>query len=128
AIAPAMFDRVQRDVELGYTAETVAAGRALRAKIGYDDAMRDVAAAVTAGTGKIGVVGYCWGGSLAWLAAARVPGLACAVSYYGGNVLEHADAAPRCPMLAHFGERDTMIPVAGVRELAARYPAAEIHV
>src|SRR5690242_3834131 len=111
AIAPALFDRVQRGVELGYTPESIAEGRELRGKVGWDEAMRDVAAAIAAGTGKVGIVGYCWGGAVTWLAAARLDGLACAVSYYGGGVLQSADEAPRCPMQGHFGERDKMIPV-----------------
>ena len=129
AIAPAMWDRIERGVELGYTPETVAYGRALKARLPIDDALRDVRAAVAAAAtaGKVGIVGFCWGGFVTWMAAGRVDGLACAVPYYGGGILEHADVAPRCPVMAHFGERDDIIPAAGVRALAARYPEHAIH-
>jgi carboxymethylenebutenolidase len=127
AIAPAMFDRVRRGVELSYSSGE---GHALRAKIPLDKAMLDVAAAVAAAAdaaGRVGIVGYCWGGLIAWLASARVDGLACAVPYYGGGILDHADITPRCPVMGHFGERDGMIPAAGVRQLAARHPTHEFH-
>jgi carboxymethylenebutenolidase len=121
AIAPAMFDRVQRGVELDYTPDGVREGRELRSKIDLDAAMRDVAAAVAAAApaGSVGIVGYCWGGTIAWIAAARVEGLTCAVSYYGGGVLDHASLEPRCSVQAHFGKRDQMIPVADVGKLTA---------
>ena len=129
AIAPAMFDRIERNVELGYTPETVAAGRALKAKASLDGAMADVRAAVAeaAKAGKVGVVGYCWGGYVAWMASAYVEGLACAVPYYGGGILDHSDISPRCPVMAHFGERDAGIPAEGVRQLAARHSKHEIY-
>ena len=75
AIAPAVFDRVERGVELGYDAEGVAAGRALADQVKWDPAMTDVAATVehVAGTGSVGIVGFCFGGSVAWLAANRLP-------------------------------------------------------
>jgi carboxymethylenebutenolidase len=126
AIAPAMFDRVMRGVELGYTSEDVAKGRDLRAKIALDPAMLDVAAAVKAGTGKVGIVGFCWGGFVTWMAAAKVAGLACAVPYYGGGMLDHADVKATCPVMCHFGEKDQMIPAEGVRKLAAAHPDHQV--
>ena len=128
-IAPAMFDRVERDVDLGYTAEAVAAGRALRVKVAIDDAMADVAAAVSAAapSGVVGIVGYCWGGFLVWMAAARVDGLAAAVSYYGGGVLESAAERPRCPTMLHFGARDSISPPDKVEEFAAAHPTLPVH-
>ena len=130
AIAPALFDRYQRGVDIGYTPEEIARGRELKALATADAALRDVAAArdALAGTGRIGVVGYCWGGYIAWLAAARLTGFACALPYYGGGMLDAVDERPRCPVLAHFGERDTMIPVAGVRKFAAAHPEAQVFV
>jgi carboxymethylenebutenolidase len=130
AIAPALFDRYQRGVDIGYTPEEIARGRELKALATADAALRDVAAArdALAGTGRIGVVGYCWGGYIAWLAAARLTGFAGAVPYYGGGMLDAVDERPRCPVLAHFGERDTMIPVAGVRKFAAAHPEAQVFV
>jgi len=126
-IAPAMYDRYERGVDLGYTPETVTKGRALKAKAKLDDAMRDVRAAMAAvvGAGKIGIVGYCWGGYVTWMASALVDGLACAVPYYGGGILENPDIEPRCPVMGHFGERDAGIPADGVRALAKKHPQHE---
>ena len=130
AVAPALFDRVERSIDLGYTAETVARGRELKAKVATDDAMADVAAALAEGgrAGKVGIVGYCWGGFVVWMAAARVPGLAAAISYYGGGVLESAGERPRCPVMLHFGERDSISPPERIREFAAAHPDQTVHV
>lgn len=128
AIAPALFDRHARGVDLNYTADDIAKGREHKAAAALDSTLRDIAAArdAVADVGKVGVIGYCWGGYVAWMAASRLPGFACAVSYYGGGILEAMDAAPACPAMAHFGERDKVIPVAGVHRLMAAHPAAEI--
>ena len=130
AVAPALFDRVQRNVDLGYGAEDIARGRALKEKSPPDAAMKDVEAAVkaAAAAGKVGIVGYCWGGLVAWLASARVSGLACAAPYYGGGMPDHIDIAPRCPVMAHFGERDVHIPIEGVKKLAAAHPKETVHI
>ena len=130
AIAPALFDRVQPRVDLGYTPEDIERGRALKAKASLDHALADVVAAqkIAAAAGKVGIVGYCWGGYVAWMSAARLAGFACAVPYYGGGMLEAAGETPRCPMLAHFGEKDAMIPVEGVRKLAAAHPEAQVQI
>jgi carboxymethylenebutenolidase len=128
AIAPALFDRHERGVELGYTAEDVARGRDLKGYCKTDGALLDLAAArdAIAGAGKIGVIGYCWGGFLAWVAAARSPGFACAIPYYGGGMTDLATMQPTCPVMAHFGERDAHIPIAGVKALAAAHPSAQV--
>jgi carboxymethylenebutenolidase len=130
SIAPALFDRVQRDVDLGYSADDIAKGRALKDKSPIDAALRDVQAACAevAQAGRIGMVGYCWGGFVTWMAAARLDGLACAAPYYGGGILDNADVEPRCPVMAHFGERDSMIAVEGVRKLAARHTKQQIFI
>jgi carboxymethylenebutenolidase len=130
AIAPALFDRYEPGVDIGYTPEDIAKGRALKALARLEHVLLDVAAAreAVAASGKVAVIGYCWGGYVAWMAAARLPGLACAVAYYGGGILDAAAEVPRCPVMAHFGERDGGIPVAGVRELMTRHPQAEIFI
>lgn len=130
AIAPALFDRVQRDVNLGYTQEDIAAGIALKEKAATDTAMRDVEAAVraAASAGKVGIVGYCWGGFVSWMAASRVSGLACSAPYYGGGILGVPDIKMQCPVMAHFGERDGMIPVADVKKMAAAHPEYQIYI
>jgi carboxymethylenebutenolidase len=128
AVAPALFDRYRRNFETGYTPEDIAVGRELKAKAAPDAALADVAAArdAAADAGKVGIVGYCWGGFIAWMSGARVSGLACAVPYYGGGIVEAANEQPECPVMGHFGERDAAIPVAGVRQLAQAHPEAQI--
>lgn len=129
AVAPALFDRYQRDVDWGYTPEDITRGRDVRARADAAAALMDIVAAraVAARTGRVGIVGYCWGGFIAWLAAARVDGLACAIAYYGGGMPDAIGEQPRCPVLAHFGEQDAMIPVAGVQALAAAHPTMQVH-
>ncbi|MDH4278255.1 MAG: dienelactone hydrolase family protein [Acidimicrobiia bacterium] len=129
AIAPAMFDRVERGVELGYDAEGVEQGRALRQKLSWDDSVLDVAAAVehVSGTGPVAVIGYCYGGSMAWLAAASLP-IAAAVGYYGGQIVDFIDRTPRVPTMLHFGALDHAIPLGGVRAVAERHPEVIVHI
>ena len=129
AVAPALFDRYERGVDWGYTPEDIARGREVRARADPAAALLDVVAArdAAARAGKVGIVGYCWGGFIAWLAAARVDGLACAIAYYGGGMPDAIAEKPRCPVLAHFGEQDAMIPVAGVQALAAAHPSLQVH-
>jgi carboxymethylenebutenolidase len=129
-IAPALFDRYERDVDLGYTPDDIAKGRALKGKAVNDAALRDVAAArdAAAEVGKVGIVGYCWGGLITWLAASRLPGFACAVPYYGGGMPDAIGETPRCPVMAHFGEWDQVIPVAAVDKLKAAHPDIEVFI
>ena len=128
-LAPALFDRVERGVELGYDDDTFAWGRALRAEVGWDQVVLDAkAAAMRLGPlGPIGVVGYCWGGSVAWLAACRLD-LACAVGYYGGQIIQFNDERPRCPTMLHFGERDPFIPMTDVEAIRAAHAEVPVHV
>ena len=130
AVAPALFDRVERSIELGYQTDDIAAGRAIREKISLKEALADVQAAASeaAGAGRIGVVGYCWGGTVAWVAATRSRTFAAAVSYYGGGVPELADEQPNCPVQLHFGEQDHAIPLSGVDRLKAAHPELPIHI
>jgi carboxymethylenebutenolidase len=130
AIAPALFDRYERGVDIGYTPPDIARGRELKALAKTDAALQDVAAArdAVAGAGKVGILGYCWGGYIAWMAAARVEGFACAVPYYGGGMTDAIAEQPKCPVMAHFGERDSMIPVTGVNALAAAHPSAQVFI
>ena len=130
AMAPALFDRYERKFDIGYAPEDIARGRELKARAGTDAALRDVATArdAAASAGRVGIVGYCWGGFIVWMSAARLPGFGCAIAYYGGGILDHGDEQPKCPLMAHFGDRDTAIPVAGVEKLAAAHPEAQIFV
>jgi carboxymethylenebutenolidase len=130
AIAPALFDRVQKNFDVGYAPPDIEKGRELRAKITLDMAMKDVQAAVKeAGkTGKVGIVGYCWGGFVAWMASAKVSGLAAAVPYYGGGILDNADIEPKVPVMGHFGDKDQHIPVEGVKKLAEKHKKQQIFI
>ena len=131
ALAPALFDRVEPGYETGYGQEDIDRGRNVRQKLGWDLMVTDTRAAVEAlkKTGpKIGVVGYCMGGSLAWLAATRIPGIAAAVAYYGGAVAEFADESPRCPVLLHFGETDASIPRDHWDRIREAQPTIPMHI
>lgn len=130
-VAPALFDRVRPGIELGYEPDDIAKGREIRAQIAQADAEQDVAAAVELLRGdglKVGVTGYCWGGSLAWLSATRLDGIAAAVGYYGGDVARTRDETPRCPVMLHFGETDHGIPMSDVEAVMAAQPDLPIHV
>jgi len=128
AIAPAMFDRVRRDVELNYDQPGMAKGGELVGKVDREGALSDISAAVqrVAGAGKVGVVGFCWGGTMAWLAAVQTEGVAAAVGYYGGGIIGMKDLRPRVPTMLHFGEQDGHIPVAGVHEIGAAHPETPV--
>jgi carboxymethylenebutenolidase len=130
AIAPALFDRVQKNVDLGYTPEDIAKGREIRGKVTNDMALKDTEAAIKAagGAGKVGIVGYCWGGFVTWLAAGKLAGLSAAVAYYGGGILDNTDVAPKVPLMGHFGDKDQHIPVDGVRKLAEKYKQHQIFI
>ncbi len=125
AIAPSLSDRAQRNFETGYTSADIALGRSIMQKVAMDDVMKDLAAAVAhaQAAGKVGLVGYCWGGTAAWVAAARVDGLACAVSYYGASMPKYPDDTPKCPVMCHFGADDKSITPEQARELLALHPA-----
>jgi carboxymethylenebutenolidase len=135
AVAPATFHRVKPDVELGYGPDDIAAGRSLKAAVEglpVPGVMPDIAAAVAhaAQAGKVAVVGYCWGGLLAWRAACALPGISAAVPYYGGGMTEPLEAArkPLCPVLAHFGEQDHAIPLDGVLAFQAAQPGVQVQI
>lgn len=129
-IAPALFDRVERGVELEYSHEGMKQGDALRAKVTVEQSLADVQGAIDYGApfGKVAVVGFCWGGSLAFLAAARLRGLAAAVGYYGGWVAKYAEEKPRVPTMLHFGETDFTIPMADVEKVKKLRPEVPLHV
>ncbi len=129
ALAPALYDRETPGVELDYSTEGITRGREIRAGIGWDGPVRDIAAALEAlaPVGRIGTVGYCWGGSLSWLAATRLQ-VACAVCYYGGQIVDFKDEKPGCPVLIHFGETDQSISMDDVEAIRAAQPGVPVHV
>ena len=130
-IAPALYDRSSRkNCELRYEADDLAIGRRLREEFSWDDTVKDVAAAVAvlAGEGlKVGTVGYCWGGTISFLAGTRLD-VRAAVVYYGGQIIPYKDEKVRCPMLMHFGEHDAGIPLSDVEQIRAAHPDAAVHV
>ncbi len=129
AIAPALFDRGERGVELGYDEAGKTRGIELVMPIAFEPAMIDVAAAVdhVAGTGPVAVIGYCFGGSVAWIAARDLP-IAAAVGYYGGQVYGMRDRQPKVPTMLHFGELDHGIPLDQVQAIADAHPEVAVHV
>ena len=126
ALAPAMFDRLEPGVVLPYT--DIDGGRARVAKLARRDIVADVGGAVMhlAGSGRVGIVGYCWGGTVAWIAAATLP-VSAAVSYYGTRIVENLDLAPACPMQFHLGEADASIPPERIEQVRAACPGGEFH-
>ncbi|MEZ5462146.1 dienelactone hydrolase family protein [Dokdonella sp.] len=128
AIAPAFFDHLETGVELDYDAQGVARGRVLVDGLDLDTVMADVASAADAigSAGRIAVIGYCWGGTVALLAACRL-GLP-AVSYYGARNVAYLDEGSRAALQFHFGERDQSIPAMAVQRHREAFPEAEVFV
>lgn len=130
AVAPSLFDRAERDIDMGYDADAVETGRRLRAAIGWDASLLDVQAAIdeASAAGPVVVLGFCWGGTLAFLAATRLKGVSCAVSYYGGQTVPFAQEPIRVPVIMHFGEFDPRIPESDREVIQKGNPAIEMHV
>jgi carboxymethylenebutenolidase len=130
AIAPAVFDRVEKDVELNYDQPGIAKGMELAGKMDREKTLSDIAAAIAAvkPAGKVGITGFCMGGTYTWAAAANLPGLSAAAGYYGGGILGLKDLQPKVPTILHFGEKDAHIPVDGVRELEKQHPDVPVYV
>lgn len=134
-VAPATFSRVQTGVELGYTEADMGTGFGLKTAVEALPApgvMADIQAAIddAAQGGKVGIVGYCWGGLLTWRAACMLNGLSAAVPYYGGGMTGEADAsrAPQVPVMAHFGDQDHWIPLDTVEAFKKAQPGVTVHV
>jgi carboxymethylenebutenolidase len=130
ALSPALFDRTKRGVELGYDPAAIAAGRELRGAVGDDGPLADVQATIdlAASGGKVAVIGYCWGGTLAYLAATRLKGLSCAVGYYGGGIAAASGEKTRVPVMLHFGDSDQSIPLSDVDKVRAAHPEITTYV
>ena len=134
AIAPSTFDRVEPNVQIGYTPEDMKRGSGLKAAVEAlppPGVLQDIQAAVdfAASAGKVGIVGYCWGGLLVWRAAEQVRGLSAAVAYYGGGMTMGSDPSrhPAVPTMAHFGNQDTHISLESVKAFEQAQPQVEVH-
>lgn len=138
ALAPATFHRVRPGVELGYTPDEITAGVALKAAVEAlprPGVMQDVQATLdyaarSVASGKVGLVGYCWGGLLTWRAACTLSGVSAAVPYYGGGMTQPNEIArtPLCPVLAHFGDHDPSIPMAGIQAFQRAQTGVEVQI
>ncbi len=129
ALAPALFDPVERDVELDYNAGGIARGRELVTEIGFDHALDGVRAAADVLKEKhlrVATIGYCWGGSLAFLAATRLA--LPSVSYYGARTMQFVNERAQAALLFHFGERDGSIPPADIAAISSAHPQADVQV
>ncbi|HEY5608481.1 MAG TPA: dienelactone hydrolase family protein [Alphaproteobacteria bacterium] len=130
AVAPALFDRVKKDVDLGYSEADLNAGRECRQKLTDDMIVNDVNAAIDEAKkgGKVGLVGYCFGGYVAWLAATQANGLAASICYYGGGIAPKKDFKPKVPVQLHFGDKDMAISLTDVGTVKAAHPQLPIYV
>jgi carboxymethylenebutenolidase len=135
AVAPSTFHRVKPDVDIGYRPDDMAAGSTLKAAVEALPApgvMPDIRAAIehAAQSGKVGIVGYCWGGLLTWRAACTLDGLSAAVPYYGGGMTTPDEIArrPKVPVLAHFGDQDRWISLNSVEAFKKAHPEVEVHI
>ncbi|MFL5000737.1 MAG: dienelactone hydrolase family protein [Xanthobacteraceae bacterium] len=130
AVAPALFDRQVRDFQSGYSPEEIEKARKFVANPDWDAMLRDTAAAIAElkSAGPVSIIGFCMGGTVAFLAAARLDGLTAAVGYYGGRIVAFADEKPRCPTQLHFGDQDQSIPLTDVETIKQKRPDCDIHV
>jgi carboxymethylenebutenolidase len=128
AIAPCLFDRVRRGIELGYTPADMQEGRGYVAQLQQEQVLADLAAAIAVvhNSGRVGAIGYCWGGKIAYVAACNLS-LACAVVYYGGSITQELAKHPKCPVMYHFGERDAHIPLSDIDKIKAAHPQGEFY-
>ena len=129
AIAPAMFDRAQRGYDTGYSQPEIQAGIAVMQKLDWKQTLLDVEAALAEAkkAGKVGIVGYCWGGTVSWVAAARTAGLACSAPYYGGGMPGFIVEKPKIPTLCHFGELDQSPTLEQSKAIAKAHPEITAH-
>ena len=125
-VAPAIFDRVQRNYDTGYAQADIQAGVGIMQSLKWENTLADIRSAIESVTtaGKVGILGYCYGGAVAWMAAARLQGLSCAVPYYGGAIPNLIGEQPKCPVMFHWGETDQSIPLESAKKVAAAHPQA----
>lgn len=129
-LAPALFDRVTPGITLDYSQSGIASGLEARAKIPADKTLLDIEATAAAFGGQqpVGIIGYCWGGSLAWAGATQTKLFKAASCWYGGQIIQTKDAKPSCPVQMHFGGADHGIPLKDVEEIKTAQPDSEIYI
>jgi carboxymethylenebutenolidase len=130
AIAPSIFDRIEPNFQCGYSPDEVANARKFVAAPDWAAMQLDTQAAIDAvkAVGPVGIIGFCLGGSIAFVAATKLSGLSAAVGYYGGAVVRFADDKPKVPTQLHFGEKDAGIPLTDVETIKAKRPDVEVFV
>ncbi len=137
AIAPALFERIEKGVDIGYNEATIKAGIALKAAVMalpgagiMQDIQASIDHAASSGAGKVGIVGFCFGGFLTWRSACMLTGLSAALPYYGGGMVATEEIArtPKCPVLAHFSDHDHSVPMEGVNAFIKAHPEVQAHI
>ncbi|MEQ8747868.1 dienelactone hydrolase family protein [Pyruvatibacter sp.] len=131
-LAPSLYDREEPGFEATYSDEDIARSLRLRDAAGFTHTQGDIQAAIDwlriNGNRRVHITGYCYGGSVAWIAACRCKGLTSAAGYYGRHVIDHVEEEPQCETILHFGERDQTIPMEWVREIEAAHPQVRVYV
>ncbi len=131
-VAPALYDRAQRDFEVGYTADDLARARKIVEALMFKHTQNDVQAAIdflhAKGHSRVHITGYCYGGTATWVTACRCSGLSTAVGYYGKRTVDYIGEDPRCPVVLHLGSRDTSIPPEAIEQIRAKHPEVVIHI
>ena len=129
-LSPAIFDRIAPDAAFGYEPDDINIAKTYSEQAGLETPMADIQACVDrlGQDGLVAITGFCYGGSLVWMAASRVKSLSCAVGYYGRLIPDHLDEVPKCPTMLHFGEHDASIPLEGVERVREAHPKVDIHI
>jgi carboxymethylenebutenolidase len=126
ALAPQYFDRLSADIQLGYEGSDLQTGIGHVTALGMDNPLADTAAAIAhlhaAGHPKVGITGFCWGGTMTWASACRLDGLSAAVGYYGGGIHGLRNETPKVPTMLHFGDKDVYIPADQLADIKAAHP------
>lgn len=126
-LAPAMFERAAPSFEADYDPKSFVRGRKAVEQTPWDQVQADLQACIDALEGPVFIVGYCWGGSAAWLAACRCENLKAASCYYGRHILDLVGETPRCPTILHYGREDASIPPEDVETVVAAHPDLPVH-
>jgi carboxymethylenebutenolidase len=128
AVAPAIFDRIERDFQSGYSPDEIAVARKFVASPDWEAMLRDTQAAIDSvkDVGPVGIIGFCLGGSVAYAAATKASGLRAAIGYYGGAIVRFADDKPDVPTQLHFGEKDSGIPLTDVETIRGKRPDVQV--